>query len=167
MVNSAVTSLCLSRPIMKPLRSPLSTIATRRAIPLLGLALLSCGHQTTDSAADADPPTFAKARVVLETNCVHCHGDYRLKGMPPIDTTRLLSKLIGPDNYIVPGQPEQSRFFQVVIFPDQIPNAMPPTGHGISPEEVKALRAWILAGAPLPSGRSQKLHPRGEAPRSR
>jgi mono/diheme cytochrome c family protein len=152
---------------MNPSRSLLSAIAPRVAISLLGLTLLGCSHRTADPALAADPPTFAKARVVLETHCVHCHGDYRLKGMPPIDTTRLLSKLIGPGNYIIPGQPEQSRFFQVVTFPDEIPNAMPPTGHGISPAEVQALREWIVAGAPLPSGPSQKLHPQGEPPRSR
>ena len=152
---------------MTPSRSLLSAVARRAACPILSLALLSCSHRATPPAVEADPPTFAKARVVLETNCVHCHGDYRLQGMPPIDTTRLLSKLIGPGNYIVPGQPEKSRFFQVVTFPDEIPNAMPPTGHAISPAEVQALREWIVAGAPLPSGPSQKLHPQGEPPRSR
>lgn len=138
------------------------------ACVLLALGLLGCRH--LDSVADpaaAAPPSFAAARVVLEANCVHCHGDSRLQGMPPIDTTRLLARIIGPGNFIVPGQPEQSRFFQVVTFADEIPKAMPPTGHAIRPQEVEALRAWILAGAPLPAGPSQKLHPQGEPPRSR
>ena len=136
------------------------------AFVVLSLALTNCRH--LDSATtDPGPASFVAARAVLETNCVHCHGDSRLQGMPPIDTTRLLARIIGPGNFIVPGQPEQSRFFQVVTFPDEIPNAMPPTGHAIRQAEVEALRTWILAGAPLPSGPSQKLHPQGEAPRSR
>jgi len=137
-------------------------------LTLLTLALLlaGCGHAPQPATAE-ESASFAKARVVLETNCVHCHGDYRLKGMPPIDTTAHLAKLIGPGNWIVPGKPEQSRFFQVVIFPDEIPGAMPPTGHGIGKSEVEALKQWILAGAPVPDGPNQKLHPRGVAPRSR
>ncbi len=128
----------------------------------LGLAACSAPQSAPDSH-----PTFAKAKVVLETNCVHCHGDNRLSGMPSIATTRALAKLIGPGNWIIPGQPDQSRFFQVVIFPDEIPNAMPPTGHGISAPEIADLRAWILAGAPVPTQRHLKLRPQGEAPRSR
>ena len=78
-----------------------------------------------------------------------------------------LAKLIGPGNWIVPGQSEKSRFFQVVIFPDEIPGAMPPTGHGIGEAEVEVLRQWIVAGAPMPEGRNERLRPLGEAPRSR
>jgi mono/diheme cytochrome c family protein len=136
-------------------------------LPVIVMAGLSaCGH-APEGAGEEEEPAFAGARKVLETNCVHCHGDYRLKGMPPFDTTRHLAKLIGPGNWIVPGKPEQSRFFQVVVFPDEIPGAMPPTGHGISGPEVEVLREWILAGAPVPEGRNEKLRPQGEAPRSR
>lgn len=85
---------------------------------------------------------FASVRIVLETNCVHCHGDNRLSTMPPINNTDGLSKLIFT-GWIVPGKPEKSRFFQVVIFPDEIPGAMPPSGHAISKSEVKILRDWI------------------------
>jgi mono/diheme cytochrome c family protein len=132
----------------------------------VGVVLIGCRHAPDGGVAEV-PVTFAAARKVLEENCVHCHGDYRLKGMPPIDTTRHLAKLIGPGNWIVPGQPEKSRFFQVVIFPDEIPGAMPPTGHGIGKSEVEVLRQWIVAGAPIPEGRNERLRPLGEAPRSR
>ena len=132
----------------------------------VGVVLIGCRHAPEGGVVEV-PVTFAAARQVLETNCVHCHGDYRLKGMPPIDTTRHLAKLIGPGNWIVPGQPEKSRFFQVVIFPDEIPGAMPPTGHGIGKAEVEVLRQWIVAGAPMPEGRNEQLRPLGEAPRSR
>jgi mono/diheme cytochrome c family protein len=132
----------------------------------VGVVLIGCRHAPEGGVVEV-PVTFAAARQVLETNCVHCHGDYRLKGMPPIDTTRHLAKLIGPGNWIVPGQPEKSRFFQVVIFPDEIPGAMPPTGHGIAKAEVEVLRQWIVAGAPMPEGRNERLRPLGEAPRSR
>jgi mono/diheme cytochrome c family protein len=145
------------------MKTPLLFLLTAAA-GVLGLG--ACGH-VSEPAVEPDLTTFHPARQVLEANCVHCHGDYRLKGMPPIATTRQLAKLVGPGNWIIPGKPEQSRLFQVVTFPDEIPNAMPPTGHAIAPVQVKLLRDWILAGAPVPAGANQKLQPTGEAPRSR
>lgn len=132
----------------------------------LGVILIGCKH-ASQGEVTAVPATFVGARKVLEENCVHCHGDNRLKGMPSIDTTRHLANLIGPGKWIIPGKPEQSRLYQVVVFPDEVPGAMPPTGHGIGKAEVELLREWILAGAPLPEGSNERLKPVGEAPRSR
>jgi hypothetical protein len=87
--------------------------------------------------------------------------------MPAFADTGALSRLIGPANWIVPGHPERSRFFQVVTFADQTPGAMPPTGHAISRSEIEALKAWIAGGAPLPQGAPIPLKRRGEGPRSR
>jgi hypothetical protein len=104
------------------------------------------------------------ALIVLERNCVHCHGDNRLSTMPPINDTQAIAKLIGT-SWIVPGKPEASRFFQVVTFPDEIPGAMPPSGHAISKKDQQTLRDWIKAGAKLPVG-NVKLNPQGPLPRS-
>lgn len=113
------------------------------------------------------PGSFASVQPVLETNCVHCHGKNRLSNMPSFDDTRAFGKLIGKSNWIVPGHPEQSRFFQVVTLNDEQPGAMPPTGHAIKPSEVEILRAWIAAGARLPEGGPVALTPRGPGQRSR
>jgi hypothetical protein len=86
--------------------------------------------------------------------------------MPAFDSTAALAALSGPGKLIVPGAPEQSRFFQVVAFSDDQPGAMPPTGHGLSPREVAVLRSWIADGAALPV-KNLSLKPRGESPRSR
>ncbi len=101
---------------------------------------------------------------VLERNCVHCHGKGRLTTMPPINDTHALGRLIG-SHWIVPGRPEASRFYQVVIFPDEIPGAMPPSGHAISKKDAQILRQWIKAGARLPA-HNVTLTPRGPLPRS-
>ena len=87
--------------------------------------------------------------------------------MPAFTDTRALTRLIGPGNWIVPGHPERSRFFQVVTLADAQPGAMPPTGHAISRTEVEAMRAWIAAGAPVPEGAPVVLTTRGAAPHSR
>ncbi len=128
---------------------------------VLAVMLASCSTPSVDSA---EAQAFAPVQGVLETNCVHCLGDNRLSTMPPINDTQALTKLIGT-YWIVPGKPEMSRFFQVVTFPDEIPGAMPPSGHAISPREVGILRDWIKAGAKVPS-QNIKLHPQGPLPRS-
>jgi len=84
--------------------------------------------------------------------------------MPPINDTHALGRLIG-SHWIVPGRPEASRFYQVVIFPDEIPGAMPPSGHAISKKDALILRQWIKDGARLPA-RNVTLTPRGPLPRS-
>lgn len=125
------------------------------------LILAACAHPEASSEEIA---AFSPVRTVLETNCVHCHGDNRLSSMPPINDTRALSKLIG-QHWIVLGKPEASRFFQVVTFPDEIPGAMPPSGHAISKKDIQTLRDWIKAGARLPA-HNLKMHPQGPLPRS-
>jgi mono/diheme cytochrome c family protein len=128
---------------------------------VLAVMLASCD---TPSVDPVEAQVFAPVQGVLETNCVHCHGYNRLSTMPPINDTHALTKLIGT-HWIVPGKPEMSRFFQVVTFPDEIPGAMPPSGHAISPREVGILRDWIKAGAKVPA-QNIKLHPQGPLPRS-
>jgi mono/diheme cytochrome c family protein len=115
----------------------------------------------------AEAGSFADARPVIERNCVHCHGSQRLATMPSFNDTRALAALRGPGKWIVPGQPESSRFLQVVTLADSQPGAMPPTGHAISADEIAKLHAWIAAGAPLPDGAPVSLKPEGAAPRSR
>lgn len=116
------------------------------------------------SAARSKPDECGPVLAVLERNCVHCHGAGRLTTMPPINDTLALAKLIG-SHWIVPGRPEASRFYQVVIFPDEIPGAMPPSGHAISKKDAQILRQWIKAGARLPA-HNVTLTPRGPLPRS-
>lgn len=128
---------------------------------ILAAVLASC---TTSPTSPAEEKTFAQVRAVLETNCVHCHGDNRLSTMPPINDTHALSKLIG-SHWIVPGKPHASRFFQVATFADEIPGAMPPSGHAISRKDMKILHDWIKHGARLP-GHNVKLVPQGPLPRS-
>lgn len=134
------------------------------------LGLISLGVLFTPGCADLSqqkaPASFASVRPVFESNCVHCHGPNRLAHMPALVDTRSLAGLIGPANWIVPGHPERSRFFQVVTLTDAQRGAMPPTGHAISAAEVEQLRAWIVAGAPVPEGAPVALLARGEGPRS-
>lgn len=143
--------------MMKPLVSLL-------AISAITIGIGSC---VTTHEPTAEERAFEKVQMVLETNCVHCHGKDRLTTMPPISDSRALAKLIGPKTWIIPGKPDSSRFYQVVSMPDTMPGVMPPTGHAISKQEVATLRQWIATGAQVPTAHTIKFTPRGVPPRSR
>ncbi|MCA1964040.1 MAG: hypothetical protein LDL31_08875, partial [Prosthecobacter sp.] len=113
----------------------------------------------------AELAAFAPVQAVLEANCVHCHGDNRLSTMPSIHDSRALAALVRAGGWITPGKPEASRFYQVVSFPDEVPGAMPPTGHAIRAKERRVLKDWITQGAKVPAGK-RVFVPRGQMPRS-
>ena len=138
------------------------SLATAAALMLLLAGCVTPPPAVT--SAPGVPRTFAEVQPILEANCVHCHGPSRLPQMPSFADTAALARLKG--GWIVPGQPDSSRLFQVVRLSDRDPGAMPPTGHAISQTEVAKLRAWIQAGAPLPEGAPVRLVPRGERPHS-
>ena len=142
------------------------TLPTRFLIHVATVAAIVVGAGCVNLGQRGVAGSFASVRPVLESNCVHCHGPNHLPNMPAFTDTRALARLTGPANWIVPGHPERSRFFQVVTFADEQPGAMPPTGHAISRSEAATLRAWIVAGAPVPDGAAVVLAPRGEGPHS-
>lgn len=122
-----------------------------------------CSCVTTPRPASG---TWESVQPVLERNCVHCHGAQRLAGMPAMTTSAVLAQFAKENRWIVPGSPEGSRFYQVVVLGDDQPGAMPPTGHAISNSDREILHAWIANRAPVPAS-SLPLQPQGEAPRSR
>jgi mono/diheme cytochrome c family protein len=148
---------------MKPTPLP-----TPRILLTLGAILLAASCASQPPAEDRNKPgsSFARVKPVLERNCVHCHAAIRLPGMPSLTDTKALASLIGPGKLIVPGKPEQSRFYLVTTLSDEQAGAMPPTGHAMNRNEVTILREWILGGAELPDD-IIKFNPVGVSPRSR
>lgn len=148
---------------MKPTLPP-----TPRALITLGTLLLavSCASQPPAEVGDKPDASFARVKPVLERNCVHCHAAIRLPGMPSLTDTKALASLIGPANLIVPGKPEQSRFYLVTTLSDDLAGAMPPTGHAMPRRDVAILREWIQGGASLPNV-PIPFNPEGTSPRSR
>ena len=141
--------------------------ATLHFLSLWALISLSNSCALQDqSVASTKETTFDRVKPVLERNCVHYHGTMRLPGMPAMNDTEALSRSIGPNQFIVPGEPGNSRFLAVATLSDNQAGAMPPTGHAITAEEAEILRSWIESGAPLPK-ENTPLNSQGASPRSR
>ena len=119
-------------------------------------------------AEDAESLFVRRVWPLFQEKCLACHGNDEKKIKADYDMRTLESATKGGESgstALVPGKPEASRFFQVVTFPDEIPGAMPPSGHAISKKEVQILRDWIKSGAKLPA-HNIKLKPQGPLPRS-
>ncbi len=87
----------------------------------------------------AGSATARDARAVLEEHCVRCHGrdGAAVKGVFVLDRDRLVASGV-----VVPGD-AGSRLLRAVES-----DAMPLGGPPLSDDEKRALREWVLAGAP-------------------
>lgn len=93
--------------------------------------------------AAAQEPLAEKARAVLKTHCVRCHGqDGAVEG--GLNYVGDLGKLVSRKK-VVPGSPDESRLFKRMA-----DGTMPPPDEQPRPSgaELAAVRAWIQAGAP-------------------
>ena len=78
---------------------------------------------------------------VLEANCFKCHGPDKQKGKLRLDTQEGLRE-VAPV-----GEPEHSELLERVQLPRDDLDVMPPEDE-LPAEALRALVAWIQAGAP-------------------
>jgi mono/diheme cytochrome c family protein len=89
------------------------------------------------SSQGADPGQ--RAQTILKSRCAGCHGR---AGAGGLDVTRWRS-IVLERRSVVPGKPDQSELIRRVES-----GSMPLGGPKLAPNELKALRAWVSAGAP-------------------
>ncbi|MEM9942501.1 MAG: c-type cytochrome domain-containing protein [Planctomycetota bacterium] len=98
-----------------------------------------------ESMGDID---FVKEiKPIFENHCLSCHGTKRAEGL------RLDSKLEASD-YLVPGEPEESDIYLLLIDTDE-DYVMPPPNEGIRPlskQQIATVKQWIKEGAQWPDG---------------
>ncbi len=94
-------------------------------------------------------------RPILRSNCFKCHGGPRAKKDFRMDKKETLAEHIGPDQYIVPGKPEESLVVKLISKPAQDTKRMPPPREQPDPlteGEINTLKQWIKEGALLEPG---------------
>lgn len=87
---------------------------------------------------------------ILKAECYKCHSEEAKKEKAGyvFDNLTRLAKDIGPGRAIVPGDLRDSHFFSTLVSPEEADAHMPPE-KTLKDEEIKLIREWILAGAPL------------------
>ncbi len=132
-------------------------------LPLL--AWLTIGSLATACKPASTSTTLPKlsfttdVRPVLEKHCVNCHHDGALMGDLKLQSraTAFATRAKGP--VILPGDPENSPLFKVLVLPGADPKAMPPEGHQIPAEQIALIKRWILEGADWPEGPGGTVKP--------
>ncbi len=127
---------------------------TRVALPLalaLGASL---------QAAEVDFKTHIKP--ILESTCVHCHGESKQEGDYRLDTKDEAFKAIDGKPMLVAGKSAESKLYTTTILPADDEDVMPPKkdGHPLDKSQTDLLKAWIDGGAAWPDGEVLKQQPR-------
>ncbi|HYC99801.1 MAG TPA: PSD1 and planctomycete cytochrome C domain-containing protein [Phycisphaerales bacterium] len=96
-----------------------------------------------------DDALFVAAHTVLQERCVECHGMEKRKGGLRVDSLASLMKGGKRGASIVPGDAKSSYLMRRIRGegPDE---QMPPEGDPLTDEQVRAVEAWINAGAIWP-----------------
>ena len=84
---------------------------------------------------------------IFKTNCIVCHGaDLQQK---ELNLSTWESALKGGESgaVIVPGEPEESRLYELIS-----KGMMPPGDTHLGEQDIETIRSWIDAGAPSPDG---------------
>jgi mono/diheme cytochrome c family protein len=104
----------------------------------------SAASYAKDESAKVDPAKLAAAaKDILRSRCFDCHGGTATQGdISVLNHAELLAK-----KYIVPGKPDESSLFQMIVETDEdvrMPKNAPP----LSTNDADTIRQWILASAP-------------------
>jgi mono/diheme cytochrome c family protein len=101
----------------------------------------------------AAPPDFKKeVQPILETNCVRCHTESKVKGGLRIDTYERLMEGGDTADAVVPGKPDESELLVRIHLRPIDEGVMPDEGQALTGEEVAILDAWVESGAKWPKG---------------
>lgn len=95
---------------------------------------------------------------ILETKCAVCHNKAGTPGRISLASQAEAVQTGALGAFIVPGNPEKSRFLTHVNSAHTSVKAMPPVGETLTREEIVVLRRWISQGASWPAGAAGRLH---------
>lgn len=107
----------------------------------------------TASMVSAAAPDFREQiQPILETNCVRCHNEDKVKGGLRMDTYEKIMEGGDTADAIVPGKPEESELLIRVHLRPIDEGVMPDEGQMLKHEDLKLLDAWVETGAHWPEG---------------
>ena len=134
---------------------------TKVLFPAEATVVVANAETDVATSSDADPePAVTKTaggatRVsfqrdvlpIFEARCIECHGPDKVKGSLRMDTVAHLFDGDPEWLTVVPGKPDESLLVERIELPADDPDAMPPKGDRLTPEQVGVIRTWIEEGA--------------------
>lgn len=96
---------------------------------------------------------WTAAHGVMVQHCMDCHNNNRQRGYLNLETHQAIMRGGSSGPAVVPMDPAKSRMLTLAMLPEDNWDRMPPEGDPLNEDELSALRAWILAGAPDASGK--------------
>jgi hypothetical protein len=120
------------------------------------------GVAATKKTAEVDFLTEVKP--LLEYYCLRCHNTGTLLGDLNLETRKLALAPGRGGPFIIPGEPEASKFYQVLQLQEGNKEAMPPEKHRMGKEQREMIYRWIKQGAKWPSDSRGTLRPVTEQP---
>lgn len=122
--------------------------------------LLLLGGLCLPVHADDGPEGYLKTiKPLLRERCLACHGALKQEGSLRLDTAA--SMRTGGDSgpAIVAGDLTASHLLERISSSDESVR-MPPEGEPLKPDEIEAIRSWIMAGALGPENEQPEADPR-------
>ncbi len=86
---------------------------------------------------------------ILRENCFRCHGEKDKGGLKLNSRQALLKGGESKKPAVVPGKVDVSEMIARIVSKDE-ELRMPPTGKGLSAEQIKQLKSWVRSGANWP-----------------
>jgi uncharacterized membrane protein len=108
------------------------------------------GIGTVQAKAFAHPDSFYAKHIylILDANCIGCHGEAKSKGGLQLDSYEMLMRGGQDGPVVIPGEPEKSLLLQRITLPVDHKKFMPAEGKPpLKPQEIAWIRAWVQQGA--------------------
>ncbi len=123
----------------------LNMVGKRSGVMLLLGAVQLFGICSACLAVEEDnQPVAAAVKEIFRTRCLECHGGSSTKGgVRILDHAGLVS-----DGWVVAGQADDSRLFELVSSGDEADRMPPASQVALGSTEIEQIRKWIAAGAP-------------------
>lgn len=124
-----------------------------RTILLLALALLAAWPVRAQNQPTPSPDDLAwEVYRIFHRHCADCHGGHRAKPKGGFGHVLDLERMSSDPDLVVPGQPDESEIYLLMIDPDPDFLMPPPDSDTppVSEADIAIVREWIQAGAGVP-----------------
>ncbi|MDG1072784.1 MAG: DUF1553 domain-containing protein [Akkermansiaceae bacterium] len=111
-----------------------------------------CALTTALPVFAASPDFREDIQPILESHCVRCHSESKVKGGLRMDTYEKIMEGGDTADAIVPGNPEKSEMLVRVHLRPIDEGIMPDEGQMLKHEDLVLLDEWVKAGAQWPKG---------------